>query len=78
MKELVTSFGLKVYLISPEEWKENKAKYESNANWMPYDSKLIEIHILNCGHGVIDAEYMTAIDDEFYLDEIYRTVASWK
>ena len=68
--------GVEFTAITPEEWKELKPVLEAGIpeTWMPYDSSLIEIHIANCGYGILDKEYGTAIDDEYYLDEIYSMV----
>ena len=74
-KRISVSSG-EVLVITPDEWKKAKAGFESNANWMPYDSRLIEIHIANCGFGIIDWEYMTAIDDEYILEEVYNELKS--
>lgn len=73
-KRFTTSGGFEVILVSPEEWKKLKPEFEKRVNWMPYDSNLIEMHIANCGYGVIDPEYLTAIDDEFSLDDVYSSL----
>ena len=71
-KRMKTSWGLEFIAITPEEWKKVKPQYEADRfNWMPYDSQLMSIHIANCGYGILDAEYLTAIYDEGYLAEIY-------
>ena len=78
-KRMKTSFGLEFIAITPEEWEKVKPQFEADRlNWMPYDSSLIGIHIANCGYGIIDAEYLTAIDDDYYLDEIYTMLKNQK
>lgn len=71
--------GVEFTAITPEEWKELKPVLEADKlNWMPYDSSLIEIHIANCGYGILDKEYGTAIDDDYYLDDIYTMLNNQK
>lgn len=71
-KKMKLSWGLEFIVITPEEWEKVRPQFEADRfNWMPYDSQLIQMHIANCGFGILDAEYMTAIDDEGYLGEIY-------
>lgn len=71
-KKMKLSWGLEFIAITPEEWEKVRPQFEADRfNWMPYDSQLIQMHIANCGFGILDAEYMTAIDDEGYLSEIY-------
>ena len=68
-----TKSGVRFIAITPDEWKEAKPLLE--ADWQTwkdwYDSDLIEMHIKNCGFGIIDEKTLTAIDNEFDLDEIY-------
>ena len=71
-KKMKLSWGLEFIAITPEEWEKVRPQFEADRfNWMHYDSQLIQMHIANCGFGILDAEYMTAIDDEGYLGEIY-------
>ena len=73
-RKITTTGGLEVLLVSPEEWKRQKPVLEKRINWMPYDSHLIEMHIRNCGFGIIDPDYMTAIDNEYDLEDVYNFI----
>lgn len=72
-KKMETKDGLRFIAITPDEWRTVKTNLEADWwNWKDwYDSNLIEMHIKNCGYGIIDEKTLTAIDNEFDLDEIY-------
>jgi hypothetical protein len=72
-KYMESPLGFGIIVITPEEWEKAKPQFEKERlNWTDYDSSLIDMHIANCGYGIIDEEYMTAIDDEFVLEDIYN------
>ena len=70
-----TSYGLEYFLITPDDWKILKPlTYE--CEWTDYERQMIGIHIMNCGYGIIDAEYQRPIDNEYDLEEIYTSIES--
>lgn len=71
MKSIVIT-GQSVILINKEEWEKSKSKI--SLGWFDYDISLIEIHIANCGYGILDKETETPIDNEYILDEIYTRI----
>ena len=78
-KHMTAPMGIDIVVITPHEWENVRHRFEADKpNWMPYDSQLVEMHITNCGYGILDAEYMTAIDDEFILDDIYKMLEDQK
>ena len=74
-KTYKTTYGLEYFLISPADWKILKPlTYE--CEWTDYERHTIELHIMNCGYGIIDTKYQRPIDNEYDLDEIYLSVES--
>lgn len=68
-----TSYGLEFLTITPDEWDMLKPlTYE--CGWTDYDRNMVGLHILNCGMGILDAEYQTPIDNEYDLEEIYNMI----
>lgn len=76
-KSIKTQGGLRAIMISKAELDSHIDEIESNPRWFkPYDSNMLKIHIANCGSCFIDPVTMTAIDDEYILDEIYNELKS--
>lgn len=76
-KTYTTNYGLKFFLITPSEWSILKlATYQ--CGWTDYDRHMVDLHIKNCGYGILDTEYQTPIDNEYDLDEIYTQIAESK
>lgn len=57
-----TSYGLEYELLGPEHLN----AFEG------YDRSVAECHISNCGHIIVDSEYLQPIDNEYDLAEIYK------
>jgi hypothetical protein len=70
-----TSYGLNYIIITPNEWKVLKP-LATHCDWTDYDIRMIDIHIMNCGYGILDAEYQRPIDNEYDLEEIYSSIES--
>lgn len=68
--EKETSYGMKFLAITPKEW-EVLRPLTYQCNWSDYDRLMVEMHIGNCGYGILSAEYQTPIDNEYDLAEIY-------
>lgn len=73
-KKRQTSYGLQYIIITPNEWKVLKPIATHDCDWTDYDVEMIDIHIMNCGYGILDAEYQRPIDNEYDLDEIYTSI----
>ena len=64
--------GHNVFVLTEEEWNKNRSFFETKvAGWSQYDSSLIGMHIANCGFGIVDEQWLTAIDDEYLLGDVY-------
>lgn len=59
-----TSYGLKYYICSPEQWEKAKGALDS------YDVSIGDMHIANYGFVILDGEYNQPIDNEYDLEEI--------
>lgn len=59
-----TSYGLEYKVLPAEELN----RFEG------YDRHVAECQIANCGSVVVDTTYQQPIDNEFDLDEIYKTI----
>ncbi len=72
-----TSYGLGYYTITPEQWEE-ELKPAVKEDWSEYDINLVEIHIKNCGLGILDEAFYMPIDNEYDLDAIYNDIEESK
>lgn len=70
-----TSYGLKFHLITPDEWAYLKI-FSYKCGWSDFDRHNVDLHILNCGYGILDVVYQRPITNEYDLDEIYEYVKS--
>ena len=70
-----TSYGLEYTTITKEEW-DTLEPLTHECNWTDYDRMMVGIQIANCGYGILSTEYGTPIDNEYDLEEIYKTLGA--
>lgn len=63
-------------IISKEEWKSLRSVFEAKRSpfWDSYNSSLIDMHIANCGYGILDGTRFDAVDNEFELSQVYSSI----